>query len=39
MADQLAREYSSLPLSGTPPALGISAKVAREVNRGWMNRT
>jgi hypothetical protein len=38
MADQLARQCSSRPLSGTPPALGISAKVAMEVTRDWMNR-
>jgi hypothetical protein len=38
MADQLARQGFS-PLTGPePPALGISAKVAREVIRGWMSK-
>jgi hypothetical protein len=38
MADQLARQGSSCPLTGPEPALGISAKVAREVIRNWTNR-
>jgi hypothetical protein len=38
MADQLARQGSSCPLIGPEPTLGISAKAAREVIRGWMNR-
>jgi hypothetical protein len=32
-ADQLARQGSSRPFIGPEPALGISAKVAREVIR------
>jgi hypothetical protein len=38
MAHQLARQGSSHPFIGPEPALGISAKIAREVIRGWMNR-
>jgi hypothetical protein len=38
MADQLARQGSSCPFIGPEPALGISAKIAREVIRGWTNR-
>jgi hypothetical protein len=38
IADQLARQGSSLPLIVPQPALGISAKVARGVIRGWMSR-
>ena len=38
IADQLARQGSSLPLTGPKPALGLSAKVARGVIRGWMSR-
>jgi len=37
-ADQLSRQGSSLPLTGPKPALGLSAKVAREVTRGWVSR-
>jgi hypothetical protein len=37
-ADQLARQGSSHPFIGPEPALGISAKIAREVIRGWTNR-
>jgi hypothetical protein len=37
-ADQLARQGSSSPFIGPEPALGISAKTAREVIRGWTNR-
>jgi hypothetical protein len=37
MADQLARQGSSRPFIGPEPALGISAKIAREVIRGWTN--
>jgi hypothetical protein len=36
--DQLARQGSSLPLIGPKPALGLSAKVARGVIRGWISR-
>jgi hypothetical protein len=35
MADQLARQ---IHLRGPEPAPGISAKIAREVIRGWTNR-
>jgi hypothetical protein len=38
MADQLARQGSSCPLIRPEPALGISAKIAREVIRIWTNR-
>jgi ribonuclease HI len=38
MADQLTRQDSSCPFIGPQPALGISAKIAREVIRGWTNR-
>jgi len=38
MADQLARQGSSCPLTGPESALGISAKVAMEVIRNWTNR-
>jgi hypothetical protein len=38
IADQLARQGSSRPFIGPDPALGISAKIAREVIRGWTNR-
>jgi hypothetical protein len=37
-ANQLARQCSSRPFIGPEPALGISAKIAREVIRGWTNR-
>jgi hypothetical protein len=37
-AHQLAREDSSRPLIGPKPALGISAKVVREVIRDWTSR-
>jgi len=37
-ANHLARQGSSFPFVGPEPALGISAKVAREVIRGWMSR-
>jgi len=37
-ADQLARQGSSLPFVGPEPALGISAKVASIVIRGWISR-
>jgi hypothetical protein len=38
MADQLARQGSSHPFIGPEPSLGISAKIAREVIRGWTQR-
>jgi hypothetical protein len=38
MADQLASQGFLCPLTGPEPALGISAKVAREVIRGWTNK-
>jgi hypothetical protein len=38
IADQLARQGSSHPLTGPEPALGMSAKVGREVIRDWMSR-
>jgi ribonuclease HI len=38
IADQLARQGSSHPLTGPEPALGISAKVARGVIRDWTSR-
>jgi ribonuclease HI len=38
MADQLARQGSSHPLTGPEPALGISAEVARDVIQGWTNK-
>jgi hypothetical protein len=38
MADQLTRQGSSRPFIRPEPALGISAKIAKEVIRGWMNR-
>jgi hypothetical protein len=38
MADQLARQGSSCPLTEPEPDLGISAKVSREVIRNWTNR-
>jgi hypothetical protein len=38
MADEVARQGSSHPLIGPEPALGISAKVAKEVIRDWTNR-
>ena len=34
-ADQSARQSSPCPLMVTQPALGISAKFAREVISGW----
>jgi hypothetical protein len=37
-ADQLDRQGSSLPFVEPKPALGISAKVASRVIRGWMSR-
>jgi hypothetical protein len=36
--DQLARQCSSLTLTGPEPALGVSAKVATGVIRAWMSR-
>jgi hypothetical protein len=38
IADQLARQGSSHPLTGPGPALGIYEKVARGVIRGWTSR-
>jgi ribonuclease HI len=38
IADQLVRQGSSHSLIGPEPALGISAKVAREVIRDWTSR-
>jgi hypothetical protein len=38
IADQLARQGSPLLLTGSEPALGKSAKAARGVIGGWMNR-
>jgi hypothetical protein len=38
IADQLATQDSSHPLTGPEPALGISAKVDRRVMRDWTNR-
>jgi hypothetical protein len=38
MADQLATQGSSCPFIESEPALGISAKIAREVIRGFTNR-
>jgi hypothetical protein len=38
IADQLAREGSSHPLTGPLSSLGISANVAREVIRDWISR-
>jgi len=38
IADQLAREGSSLLLIGPEPALVICAEVARKVIRAWTNR-
>jgi hypothetical protein len=38
MTDQLAREGSSRPFIGPEPALGISAKIARELIMEWTNR-
>jgi hypothetical protein len=38
VAAQLTRQGSSHPLIGPEPALGILAKGAREVMRGWMNK-
>jgi hypothetical protein len=38
IAAQLAREGSPLILTGPEPALGMSAKTARVVIRGWMIR-
>jgi hypothetical protein len=35
---QLEKQGSSLPLIGPHPALGMSAKVAKGVIRGWMRR-
>jgi hypothetical protein len=35
IADQLARQGSTLPLMGSEPTLGISAKFAKGVIRGW----
>jgi hypothetical protein len=36
--DQLARQCSSNPLTGSKLGLGRSGKVAWEVIRGWMSR-
>jgi len=38
IADKLAKQGSSNPLTGPGPALGIYAKVARGVIRGWTGR-
>jgi hypothetical protein len=38
IADQLATQGFSLPLIGPQHACGITAKGARGVIRGWMNR-
>jgi ribonuclease HI len=38
IADQLAGQGSSHPLIGPEPALGISAKAAREMIRDWTSR-
>jgi hypothetical protein len=38
IADQLARQGSSHPLTGPELALGISAKVARGVMSNWTNK-
>jgi len=38
IADHLARQGSSLPLTETQTALGISIMVAREVTTSWMSR-
>ena len=38
IADQLARESSSHPITGPQPAPGIYAKVARGVIRDWTHR-
>jgi ribonuclease HI len=38
IADQLARQRSSHPLTGPEPAFGISVKVAREVITDWTSR-
>jgi ribonuclease HI len=38
MADQVAKSGSSHQFIGPEPALGISAKTAREVIREWTNR-
>jgi len=37
-ADKLSRQGSSHPLTGPELSLGISAKVAWEVIKGWMSR-
>jgi len=34
----ISRQSSSHPLTGPAPALGISAKVAKGVIRGWTSR-
>jgi hypothetical protein len=38
ITDQLARQNSSRSLIGSGPALGITAKIARVVIRGWKSR-
>jgi len=38
ITDQLARQDSSHLLIGPEPALGVTAKVARVVIRGWKSR-
>jgi len=38
IADHLARQGSPFLLTGPEPALGMSAKTARGVIRGWMIR-
>jgi ribonuclease HI len=38
IADQLARQGPSHPLTGPEPALGISEKVARGMSSGWKSR-
>jgi hypothetical protein len=38
MAEQVVRRGSSCPLIGPEPALGLSARIAREMVMGWMNR-
>jgi hypothetical protein len=38
IATQLARQGSSHPPTGPEPVLGISAKIARLVIKGWTSR-
>lgn len=37
IANQLARQGFSHPLTGSEPALGISANISRGKTRGWTN--